>query len=74
MITDEPVVSDEPAVDEPEDNAPAASEDAAPVEDTPAEEELAAEPAVQSTTGSIGYITCKGTVSGNELMHNTRSP
>ena len=72
VITDEPVVADEPAIDEPEDNAPAASEDAAPVEDTPAEEELAAEPAVQSTTGSIGYITCKGTVSGNELMHNTQ--
>ena len=69
---DEPVITDEPAVDEPEDNAPAASEDAAPVEDTPAEEEPAAEPAVQSATGSIGYITCKGTVSNNSLKHNTQ--
>lgn len=69
---DKPVVLDEPAVDEPEDNAPAATEDAAPVEDTPAEEDLTAEPAVQSATGSIGYITCKGTVSNNGLMHNTQ--
>lgn len=65
---DKPVVLDEPAVDEPEDNAPAASEDAAPVEDTPAE----AEPAVQSAAGSIGYITCVGTVSNNGLKHNTQ--
>ena len=66
---DEPVITDEPVVaDEPEDNAPAASEDAAPVEDTPTEEE----PTAQSATGSIGYITCKGTVSNNGLMHNTQ--
>ncbi len=68
---DEPVITDEPAVDEPENNAPATSEDTAPVEDTPTEEKPAAEPAVQST-GSIGYITCKGTVSNNGLMHNTQ--
>lgn len=74
VITDEPVVADEPAIDEPEDNAPAASEDAAPVDDTPTEEDPAAEPAAQSATGSgsIGYITCKGTVSNNGLMHNTQ--
>ncbi len=69
---DEPVITDDPAVDEPENNAPAASEDAAPADDTPTEEEPAAEPAVQSATGSIGYITCKGTVSNNGLKHNTQ--